>query len=75
MDGDEESIKLYVDDRLLNETKLADTFNPEGHPIKNPFHQPHYILVNLAVGGKAGGDPSKTEFPSRYEIDYSASIR
>ncbi|MCK4563268.1 MAG: glycoside hydrolase family 16 protein [Verrucomicrobia bacterium] len=70
MDWDEESIKLYVDDRLFNETKLVDTFNPEGHSIKNPFHQPHYILVNLAIGGKAGGDPSATEFPSRYEIDY-----
>ncbi len=70
MDWDEESIKLYVDDRLLNETKLADTFNPDGHSVKNPFRQPHYILVNLAIGGKCGGDPSETQFPSRYEIDY-----
>ncbi|MEA2068934.1 MAG: glycoside hydrolase family 16 protein [Verrucomicrobiota bacterium] len=70
MDWDEESIKLYVDDQLLNETKLADTFNPKGNPIGNPFRQPHYILVNLAIGGTCGGDPSETEFPSRYEIDY-----
>jgi hypothetical protein len=22
------------------------------------------------IGGNSGGDPSKTEFPTRYEIDY-----
>ncbi len=70
MDWDEERIRLYVDGQLLNETPLKDTFNPAGHPIENPFHQPQYILVNLAIGGKAGGNPSATEFPSRYEIDY-----
>lgn len=70
MDWTEKSIRLYVDDRLLNETHLEKTINPAGHPIKNPFNQPHYILLNLAIGGKSGGDPSTTEFPSRYEIDY-----
>lgn len=34
-----------------------------------PFHQPHYLIVNLAIGGQ-GGDPAATEFPARYEIDY-----
>jgi hypothetical protein len=24
----------------------------------------------VAIGGDNGGDPSKTDFPSRYEIDY-----
>jgi beta-glucanase (GH16 family) len=70
MDWDATAIRLYVDDRLLNETLLADTFNPEGDPIKNPFNQPHYLLLNLAIGGKCGGDPSATQFPSRFEIDY-----
>jgi hypothetical protein len=27
-------------------------------------------LLNLAIGGDNGGDPSGTTFPSRFEIDY-----
>ncbi|MEX2600020.1 MAG: glycoside hydrolase family 16 protein [Balneolaceae bacterium] len=67
MDWTEEQIRIYVDDLLLNEIDLSETINPDG---TNPFHQPHYMIVNLAIGGNNGGDPSGTEFPSRYEIDY-----
>jgi hypothetical protein len=28
------------------------------------------MLLNLAVGGDNGGDPSQTVFPARFEIDY-----
>jgi hypothetical protein len=53
----------------LNTVDLDQTFNrsPEG---KNPFRQPHYLLLNLAIGGANGGDPAKTEFPARFEVDY-----
>jgi beta-glucanase (GH16 family) len=69
MDWDEKSIKLYVDNTLLNSTDLKDTVN-EDAAAKNPFHEPHYIILNLAIGGTAGGDPSATEFPARFEVDY-----
>jgi beta-glucanase (GH16 family) len=69
MDWDDRSIKLYVDDLLLNSTDLKDTVN-EDQEAKNPFHQPHYIILNLAIGGTSGGDPSRTEFPARFEVDY-----
>jgi beta-glucanase (GH16 family) len=69
MDWDETSIKLYLDDTLLNTANLADTFNRDQEG-KNPFLQPHYIIVNLAIGGTAGGDPSRTTFPAFYQIDY-----
>jgi beta-glucanase (GH16 family) len=68
MDWDRDFIRLFVDDFLLNETDLSQTINPSNG--KNPFHQPHYILVNTAVGGQNGGDPSQTTFPSRFEVDY-----
>jgi beta-glucanase (GH16 family) len=67
MDWDEQSIRLSVDDRELNTIDLATTRNADG---RNPFHQPHYILLNLAVGGTNGGDPSATAFPARLEVDY-----
>jgi len=69
MDWDADSIKLYVDDMLLNQVDLSKTINGDEEG-KNPFHQPHYIILNLAIGGKAGGDPSNTKFPAKFEVDY-----
>lgn len=69
MDWDEDSIKLYVDDMLMNTVDLSETFNKDKEG-KNPFRQPHYIIANLAIGGTVGGDPSNTEFPAKFEIDY-----
>lgn len=69
MDWDQNAIKLYVDDQLLNSTDLAETVNGDAEGA-NPFHEPQYMLLNLAIGGKAGGDPSQTEFPGRFEVDY-----
>ena len=71
MDWDETSIKLYIDDRLLNTINLTKTINQNTEwGSENPFHQPQYLLLNLAIGGNRGGAPSKTEFPTQYEIDY-----
>ncbi len=69
MDWDEKSISLYVDDQLLNHVELTQLVNQDGTGF-NPFKQPHYILLNLAIGGDNGGDPSTTKFPRRYEVDY-----
>jgi len=76
MDWDADSIKLYVDDRLLNTIDVNKTFNKDEQgraPASrqaNPFRQPHYIILNLAVGGSSGGDPSNTKFPAKFEVDY-----
>lgn len=69
MDWDPNNIRLYVDDLLLNSVDLKETFNKDREG-KNPFRQPHYIILNLAIGGKAGGDPSNTKFPAKFEVDY-----
>ena len=68
MDWDSESIRLHLDDRLLNAIDVTQTFNPTDKGPANPFRQPHYLLLNLAIGGKE--DPSRTAFPTRFEIDY-----
>ena len=69
MDWNEQAIKLYVDDQLLNTIAVKKTINQRGN-IKNPMKQPHYLIINLAVGGTNGGAPSLTEFPRKYIIDY-----
>jgi len=66
MEWDENAISIYLDDRLINDVKLKETINPDGF---NPFRQPHYLLLNLAIGAN-GGDPSASAFPIKYEIDY-----
>ncbi len=66
---DERAIRLSVDNELLNEIELDKTVNQDGTNV-NPLRQPHYMLVNLAIGGTQGGDPAQTAFPARYEIDY-----
>ncbi|WP_455673817.1 glycoside hydrolase family 16 protein [Phocaeicola sp.] len=70
MDWDEEAIRLYLDNELLNEIKLQDTCNGSLGDNKNPFMQPHYLLLNLAVGGINGGPVSDATYPIRYEVDY-----
>jgi beta-glucanase (GH16 family) len=69
MDWDEKSIALFVDDSLMNKVELSKLVNKDGTGI-NPFKQPHYMLLNLAIGGKNGGDPALTKFPKRFEVDY-----
>lgn len=70
MDWTEASIRIYLDGTLLNSISLDETINERGD-VKNPFRETdHYFLLNLAIGGQNGGDPSATNFPSRYEVDY-----
>jgi beta-glucanase (GH16 family) len=68
MDWDAERVTLSVDDRVLNDVDLSRTPNPEESGV-SPFHQPHYIILNLAIGA-TGGDPSGTPFPVQYLVDY-----
>lgn len=68
MDWVEDSIKLFVDNQLINKVDLTTTYN--GTNNKNPFHQPHYLLVNLAVGGMNGGEITPESLPAKFVIDY-----
>jgi beta-glucanase (GH16 family) len=69
MDWDSSAISLYMDGQVMNSATLDKLVNKDGPGI-NPFMQPHYMLLNLAIGGQNGGDPANTAFPNRFEIDY-----
>nr|WP_319571170.1 glycoside hydrolase family 16 protein [uncultured Draconibacterium sp.] len=68
MHWDKKQINIYLDNQLLNQIDLQQTINPDG---SNPFtsDQKFYLLLNLAIGAN-GGDPARTEFPIRFEVDY-----
>jgi beta-glucanase (GH16 family) len=68
MEWDKDAIAIHLDGRLLTRIDLAKAINLDGPPV-NPFHAPHRLRLNLAIGGN-GGDPSKTRFPQRYEVDF-----
>jgi len=74
MDWDEKSVKLFLDDQLLNEIDCTKALNEGGwgnHWKGNcPFTQPHYLILNLALGGDNGGPIDDSAFPMRYEVDY-----
>lgn len=66
MDWTQEGIQLFLDDELLNSQAVPTALNPDG---SNGFTQPHYILLNLAIGGN-GGTPKASTSRIRYEVDY-----
>ena len=84
MDWDNESIRLYLDDELLNEIPLSNTVNGSGGlndfykgSWRNPFRDEgnegykmgQQMFLNLAIGAN-GGTPDETAFPLEYLVDY-----
>lgn len=69
MDWDEKEIALYVDDLLMIRVPMDQLENKDGSGF-NPFRQPHYVLLNFALGGMNGGKIDESLLPSTYEIDY-----
>lgn len=75
MDWDEDFIRLYLDEELLNTIDLSQTTNLGGdgkgmNPFSNNIEDfGMYILLNLALG-ENGGTPDDSRFPLQYLIDY-----
>lgn len=68
-DWDENHIRIYLDDELLNEIDLSKTVNGKHGHGDNPFHQPMHLLLNMAMGS-SGGKVDAEAMPMRYEVDY-----
>lgn len=67
MEWDEKKIDLFLDGQLMNHLEVSEANTADQG---NPFHRPEYIILNQAIGGTQGGDPSQTEFPVRFEVDW-----
>lgn len=70
MDWDEQSIRLNLDDELLNEISQAEAVNGKLGNGEQPFKKPQYLLLNLALGGDNGGEIDDSALPMKYLIDY-----
>jgi len=59
-------IDLFVDDIKIVRFSVRDA-DLDG---KNPFRKPHYLILNLALGGTWGGPIDDSIFPQRMVIEY-----
>lgn len=66
MEWTEDRIDFYVDETRYHSVALDQA----GAGADNPFRKPHYLLINLAMGGSWGGEIDETILPQRYLIDY-----
>lgn len=66
IEWDATHIHFALDDTRYHSFRIAKADTPQG----NPFHRPHYLILNLAIGGNWGGEIDPTIFPVRYLIDY-----
>ncbi len=67
MEWDEKHIDLLLDGALSAHFLVA---GDDEAGKDNAFRKPQYVLLNQAIGGAAGGDPSKLEYPVRLEVDW-----
>ena len=71
LDWDVNRMSIYVDDELLNEVDLDTTLNGTAACSgQNPFKQPQYLLLNLALIANAT-TVSNISFPTQYAVDYA----
>jgi beta-glucanase (GH16 family) len=65
----------WYEDRLeffYDDTRYFTYRKDSADPAAWPFAAPHYLLLNLAIGGAWGGQKGvdETLFPHRFEVDY-----
>lgn len=70
-DWNENEMRIYVDDTLVNTIDLAQSFNKGGkHVGENPLRQPHYLKLNLALRGREKDPVDPAVLPMRMEVDW-----
>ncbi len=59
-------IDIFVDDKKY----FSLDVNKADNDGQNPFRKPHYLILNLALGGTWGGPLDDSIFPQRMTVDY-----
>jgi beta-glucanase (GH16 family) len=66
IEWDKEAIRLYLDGVKYWELNIKDNINST-----EEFHKPHYIILNMAIGGDWPKSPDATTvFPDTMFVDY-----
>ncbi len=66
MEWTADRIEFYFDGRKYHEFNVNDA----GLGSDNPFRKPHFLLVNLALGGYTGGRIDDAAMPQKFLVDY-----
>ncbi len=66
MEWDDKEITFFVDDTKFYTTPI-NVANDNGY---NPFKNPHFLLINFALGGISGGPFDPNMLPKQFLIDY-----
>jgi len=66
IEWDNDSIKWFLDGSRFHGVCIKDSINSTSE-----FHKPHYIILNLAIGGDWPKNPDETtQFPDTVFVDY-----
>lgn len=66
IEWNEDRIDFFFDQTKYHTFKI----DKAGEGKDNPFRKPHYLLINLALGGSWGGPIDDSILPQKYLIDY-----
>lgn len=66
IEWDQDEIRWYLDEVEFNSTNIGT-----GSVSREEFHNPFFLLLNLAIGGNWSGSPDgSTSFPAMMQVDY-----
>jgi beta-glucanase (GH16 family) len=66
VEWNEDSIKWFLDGMQYHQVDIRGSVNST-----EEFHKPHFIILNLAIGGDWPGNPDETTtFPDTMFVDY-----
>ena len=66
IEWDDQSIKWFMDGQQYHEVNIAGGVNGT-----EEFHQPHFLLLNFAIGGRFPGfNIDEGRLPAEYRVDY-----